>query len=175
VDCKSERAFGIRVGRETRQAAKIFTCESDCKLSGGLACVVYSTIPLFWLMIHPFADRWAGATSLSVSSAAADLDGDVGSDGRDNCALRTVSLSRIPWLWIPASVFICCGSLHLLARRPELQRNGNSAVCGGSGDKREQRLATGGIRARVRHPCILRICARCLAWSIGTDSSYAGG
>jgi hypothetical protein len=23
-----------------------------------LACVVHSTIPAFWLMIHPFADRW---------------------------------------------------------------------------------------------------------------------
>ena len=23
-----------------------------------LACVVYSTIPAFWFMIHPFAERW---------------------------------------------------------------------------------------------------------------------
>jgi hypothetical protein len=25
---------------------------------GWLACVVYSTIPAFWLMVHPFAERW---------------------------------------------------------------------------------------------------------------------
>jgi len=25
---------------------------------GWLACVVYSTIPLFWLMVHPRAHRW---------------------------------------------------------------------------------------------------------------------
>src|ERR1700756_2975928 len=25
---------------------------------GWLACVVYSTIPLFWLMVHPQAHRW---------------------------------------------------------------------------------------------------------------------
>src|SRR5271166_1652138 len=28
------------------------------QLIGWLACVVYSTIPAFWLMIHPFAGRW---------------------------------------------------------------------------------------------------------------------
>lgn len=25
---------------------------------GWLVCGVYATIPLFWLIIHPFADRW---------------------------------------------------------------------------------------------------------------------
>jgi hypothetical protein len=28
------------------------------QLIGWLVCVVYSTIPAFWLMIHPFAERW---------------------------------------------------------------------------------------------------------------------
>src|SRR5258708_14774300 len=28
------------------------------QLIGWLACVVYSTIPAFWLMIHPFAEHW---------------------------------------------------------------------------------------------------------------------
>ncbi len=28
------------------------------QLIGWLACVIYSTIPAFWLMIHPFAGRW---------------------------------------------------------------------------------------------------------------------
>src|ERR1035441_6246446 len=28
------------------------------QLIGWLACVVYSTIPAFWFMIHPFAERW---------------------------------------------------------------------------------------------------------------------
>src|SRR2546427_10533673 len=28
------------------------------EIIGWLACVIYSTIPLFWLMIHPFAGRW---------------------------------------------------------------------------------------------------------------------
>ena len=27
-------------------------------LIGWLACIIYSTIPAFWLMIHPFAERW---------------------------------------------------------------------------------------------------------------------
>jgi hypothetical protein len=27
-------------------------------LCGWLACIVYSTIPSFWILIHPLAQRW---------------------------------------------------------------------------------------------------------------------
>src|SRR4051812_50206523 len=31
---------------------------------GWLACVVYSTVPLFWLMVHPRAHKWRGKQGL---------------------------------------------------------------------------------------------------------------
>jgi protein-S-isoprenylcysteine O-methyltransferase Ste14 len=44
-----------------------------------------------------------------------------------------------------------------------------------AGDKREQRLATGGIRARLRHPVYLAHLCEMLAWSVGTGLAVCWG
>ena len=41
---------------------------------GWLACVVYSTIPLFWLMVHPRAHRWRATRAIAISRAGPGLD-----------------------------------------------------------------------------------------------------
>ena len=78
-------------------------------IAGWLACAVYSTIPLFWLMIHPFADRWRArkrspyrvllpvwvATWVAMSLATARW--------------RSVALYRSGWAWIPAGVLFALG------------------------------------------------------------------
>jgi len=141
-------------------------------LLGWLACAVYSTIPAFWLMIHPFAERWrarhvSGGRSpyfwlvpaWATMWAAAVLA---------TRPWRQVLLYSAVWAWIPAALLFVMG-IALYAK----SGNGFSAKqLGGMpelhGEHAEQRLVTNGIRAHVRHPVYLAHLCEMLAWSVGT-------
>ena len=139
------------------------------KLVAWLACAIYSTIPAFWLMIHPFADRWRTSRRspylfliplwLAMWAIAA-------------LATRPwthVAFYQTNWSWIPA-VFLFATGLVLYAK------SGNKFTAKQLGGLPElhsrnpdQRLVTNGIRAHVRHPVYLAHLCEMLAWSIGTS------
>ena len=138
------------------------------QLIGWLACAVYSTIPAFWLMIHPFAERWRArrrSPYLVLLPAWFTM-------------WIMVALASGPWIdvtfystawsWIPAALLFATG-LFLYAKSGEgfsaKQLGGLPEV---HGRNREQRLVTDGIRARVRHPVYLAHLCEMLAWSVGT-------
>jgi protein-S-isoprenylcysteine O-methyltransferase Ste14 len=138
------------------------------QIVGWLACVVYSTIPLFWLMVHPRAHRWRerqrSPFRVLVPAWIVMWIGVGALTGPwRNVVLYSTSLS-----WIPAALLFAAGILlysrsgaHFswsqLGGLPEVRR-GN----------RDQRLITTGIRARVRHPVYLGHLCEMLAWSVGT-------
>ncbi len=144
------------------------------EIVGWLACVIYSTIPSFWLMIHPFAERWRTRRSpyrilvpawMAMWVIAAIITE----------PWRHVALYRTRWAWIPAAVLFICGfylysrsgknfSTRQLSGLPEVQ-----------GATRQQRLITDGIRMRVRHPVYLAHLCEMLAWSIGTGLAACWG
>ena len=109
------------------------------QLIGWLACAVYSTIPAFWFMVHPFAERWRGFL-----------------------------LYRADWTWVAAALLFACG-LYIYSESGKnfsaKQLGGLPEVHGGN---REQRLVTDGIRSRVRHPVYLAHLCEMVAWSVGT-------
>jgi len=135
---------------------------------GWLACVVYSTIPSFWLMVHPRAERWrASDRSPFRVLIPAWITMWVGA-GVLTEPCRTVQLYSTPWSWVPAILLFVLGiyiysragahfSLAQLGGLPEV-RHGH----------RDDRLITSGMRARVRHPVYLAHLCEMLAWSIGT-------
>ena len=152
------------------------------RLIGWLACVVYSTIPCFWLMIHPFAERWRGRHLsyrhlsyrhfsyrrspyllllpgwMAMWVAVAIITG----------PWRSILVYRSEWTWLAAVLFFVCG-LYIYAQSG---RNFSVQQLGGlpevHGGNREHRLVTDGIRARVRHPVYLAHLCEMLAWSVGT-------
>lgn len=81
---------------------------------------------------------------------------------------RHVALYRGVWNWLPAAVFFATG-LYLYFRS---SKNFSAKQLGGLPEihagNRDQRLVTGGIRARVRHPLYLAHFCEMLAWSMGT-------
>lgn len=135
---------------------------------GWLACVLYSTIPSFWLMVHPRAHRWrARARSPFRVLVPAWLTMWVGI-GALTGPWRKVALYSTPWGWLAAFLLFTSGifiysragvqfSLAQLGGLPEV-RPGH----------RDDRLVTAGIRARVRHPVYLAHLCEMLAWSVGT-------
>ena len=145
------------------------------ELIGWLACVVYSTIPAFWLMIHPFADRWrARRRSPYIVLLPAWMAMWV------VVALVTrpwqgILLYRTDWAWGAAALLFVCG-LYVYSQSG---KNFSAKQLGGlpeiHGANRDQRLVTDGIRSRVRHPVYLAHLCEMLAWSVATGLAVCWG
>lgn len=135
---------------------------------GWLACVVYSTVPLFWLMVHPRAHRWREKERSPFRVLVpAWLTMWVGV-GAITGHWRTAALYSTRWSWVPAAFLFAIGiflysrsgahfSLAQLGGLPEVRANHS-----------EDRLITTGIRARLRHPVYLAHLCEMFAWSVGT-------
>ncbi len=137
-------------------------------LAGWLACVIYSTIPCFWFMIHPRAKYWRAQkrSPYLILVPAWMLMWIIA--GLITARWGHVVLYSTPWFWAPAICLIVVGfwlysqsGKHFTAKQlgglPELI----------SGHK-QQNLVTTGIRAHVRHPVYLAHLCEMLAWSLGT-------
>ena len=135
---------------------------------GWLACVVYSTIPLFWFMVHPRAHRWREKERSPFRVLVpAWLTMWVGI-GAITGHWRDVALYATPWAWIPAVMLFATG-IFIYSRSGA---HFSWAQLGGLPEVRvhhgDHRLVTTGIHARVRHPVYLGHLCEMLAWSIGT-------
>lgn len=132
-----------------------------------LAGVIYSTIPCFWLVVHPTA-RTLGKAHQPLIRAGAIWFGMWVATGALTWPWRNVLLYRSPWSWAAAAPLFLCGlTLYVLA----LQRFTTDQVLGRTElhpHKHEQRLVTAGIRQYIRHPIYLAHFCELLAWSIGT-------
>src|ERR1017187_2704874 len=76
---------------------------------GWLACVVYSTIPLFWLMVHPRAHRWRerdGSPFRVLVPAWIVMWIGV---GVLTGPWRSAAIYSTPWTWIPAALLFAAG------------------------------------------------------------------
>jgi protein-S-isoprenylcysteine O-methyltransferase Ste14 len=135
---------------------------------GWLGCVVYSTIPSFWLMVHPRAHRWRTRVRSPFRVLVPAWTTMWIGVGCLTGPWRHVSLYATPWSWVPAVALFLLGffiysragahfSWAQLGGLPEVLPN-----------RREHRLVTTGIRSRVRHPVYLGHLCEMLAWSIGT-------
>lgn len=141
---------------------------------GWLACVVYATIPLFWLMVHPRAHRWREKQRSPFRFLVpAWITMWVGI-GALTGPWRHATLYSTPWAWLPAASLFAAGiSLYLRsgAHFSWAQLGGLPEVRSNHGD---DRLVTTGIRARVRHPVYLGHLCEMLAWSVGTGLVVCG-
>jgi protein-S-isoprenylcysteine O-methyltransferase Ste14 len=135
---------------------------------GWLTCVIYSTIPSFWLMVHPRAHRWRQSERSPFRVLVPAWIVMWVGVGALTGPWRGIALYSTRWSWILAALLFAVGiyiysqsgahfSLAQLGGLPEI-RTGHH----------DDRLVTAGIRARVRHPVYLAHLCEMLAWSIGT-------
>jgi protein-S-isoprenylcysteine O-methyltransferase Ste14 len=155
-NCRSDRAAIIR---------KVLTV---LRTIAWLACVVYSTIPSFWLVIHPRAGYWRlqerspYRVLIPLWVAMWIVVGAITTPWRGATLYTTV------WTSAPAVLLFAAG-LWIYRRSGA---GFSAAQLGGLPEliprHRDQRLVTSGIRARVRHPIYLGHLCEMLAWSLGT-------
>ncbi|MGA7400316.1 MAG: isoprenylcysteine carboxylmethyltransferase family protein [Candidatus Sulfotelmatobacter sp.] len=135
---------------------------------GWIACVVYSTIPAFWLLIHPRVEYWRSRPRSPYKILLPIWIGMWAAMAAITTPWHSFLLYKNNWTWIPATLLFCAGLvLYKLSHHhfTLAQLGGLSEILPGD---REQRLATTGIRARVRHPVYLGHLCEMLAWSFGT-------
>jgi hypothetical protein len=155
--------------------------------SGWLLCVLYSTIPSFWLMVHPSAHLWREKQRSPFRVLVPAWIVMWFGMAAFTAPWRAAAFYSTPWSWIPAALLFATGiSLYAksgkhfnwaqLGGLPEVRGNNRPANAGtqNAGNNRaesknnDQRLVTTGIRARVRHPIYLAHLCEMLAWSLGT-------
>ncbi len=135
---------------------------------GWIACVVYSTIPAFWLLIHPRVEFWRSRPRSPYKILLPIWIGMWAAMAAITTPWRSFLLYTNNWIWIPAAFLFCAGLvLYKLSHHhfTLAQLGGLSEILPGD---REQRLATTGVRAHVRHPVYLGHLCEMLAWSTGT-------
>jgi protein-S-isoprenylcysteine O-methyltransferase Ste14 len=144
-------------------------------LLGWLACVVYATVPSFWLLIHPRAEYWRSRPRSPYRVLLPLWMGMWIILALITEPWRHVALYHTWYTWLPAILFFAAGitiykfagthfTVAQLSGLPELIPN-----------HREQRLVTVGIHAHVRHPVYLAHLCEMLAWSIGTGLAVCYG
>jgi protein-S-isoprenylcysteine O-methyltransferase Ste14 len=145
------------------------------ELVAWIACAIYSTIPAFWLMIHPFAERWRTrrrspyfvlipiwvAMWLIVALATRPW--------------RHATIYHASWTWIPAIPLFAAGFFLYLTSGKSFSAKQLGGIPELHTGHREQTLVTSGIRAHVRHPVYLAHLCEMLAWGLGTGLAVCWG
>jgi protein-S-isoprenylcysteine O-methyltransferase Ste14 len=133
-----------------------------------LACSVYGTIPLFWIVVHPFADLWRKGGRRAYFFILPAWAGVVAIVFMIMWPFRFAH-SHVSWFaWAPAGMLFLLGlSIYSAAFRSfhHTQVSGLAEIEPG---KHRQQLITTGIRSRVRHPIYLGHLCEILGWCVGT-------
>jgi protein-S-isoprenylcysteine O-methyltransferase Ste14 len=144
------------------------TVRSALDILAMLVCSVYGTIPLFWLVVHPFIGRWrkrgrrAFALILPVWGFFITITFLI------LWPYRFEHLYTNWFAWAPAVTLFYIG----FSVYSEAFQNFNRAQVSGLAElepsRHRQELVTTGIRSRVRHPIYLGHLCEIIGWCLGT-------
>lgn len=139
--------------------------ESNLLLIAWLASVIYSSIPLFWFAVHPFAARWRRTQRspylwllplwILVIAALAWA----------SSPWREARLYSTPWMWVPGLAFFVLGLNTYRRIRSEFGARTLSGQAELRPEQHEQRLVTTGMHARMRHPIYFAHLCNLAGWA----------
>ena len=135
---------------------------------GMLACSVYCTIPLFWLVVHPFVHRWRRRGRRAYSLILPIWAVFIAITFAAMWPFRSVHLYATWYAWIPAALLFALGFSTYAAAFKTFRREQVSGLAELEPERHRQELMTGGIRSRVRHPIYLGHLCEVLGWCVGT-------
>ncbi len=133
-----------------------------------LACSVYGTIPLFWFVVHPFAERWRSRGRRAYGLILPLWGGFITVAFLLMWPFRFAHFYTNWFAWAPAALFFLLGFSIYRAAFQKFDRAKVSGLAELEPDRHPQQLITSGIRARVRHPIYLAHLCEIIGWCIGT-------
>lgn len=135
---------------------------------GWYFCVSYATIPLFWFLIHPCAKYWRARKSSPYGVLVAGWIVIWIAFVWLTAPWRHIALYTAPWLWIFGGEFLAGGLMIYGISAKDFSAKQLGGLPEVTANHGEQRLATSGIRSKIRHPIYLGHLFSMLGWSIGT-------
>ena len=129
--------------------------------------VVDGTIPSFWLFVHPFHDWWRARSSVALKLLGTLWLLLWAAAGALTWPLAFLTLYRAWWTWPLGALFWALGLRVYSRAKRDFSHDQLFGVSELRPNRGEQRLVTGGIRSRLRHPvyaghlCLLT--ANCIA------------
>jgi protein-S-isoprenylcysteine O-methyltransferase Ste14 len=140
---------------------------STLRTLGWLAAIVYSTIPLFWLLVHPRTEFWRRFRSpLHVLGPIWTLIWVA--VGLITAPWRKFALYDTPLGWAAAVPLFAAGVFLYTQSRKHFATDQVIGRAELHPHKHTQKLATEGIRSRVRHPLYLAHLCELLGLALGT-------
>ena len=134
-----------------------------------VVCVVYATIPAFWLLIHPFAQRWRRWKGSPLRILGPLWMGLWLLYGAASLPWRYVPLYTASWTWGIALPCLFVGfSIYRRVRKDFSRAHVTGQV--EMDAKREQTLVTTGLHGTVRHPLYLAHLLNMIGWSLGSGT-----
>jgi uncharacterized membrane protein len=133
-----------------------------------MASVLYSSIPLFWFAIHPFANLWRNMRRSPYLILLPICAAIIFALGWTTWPWRSERIYSSPWMWIPAALLFWYGlktyagihsgfGLRKLSGEPELRPREHA-----------QELVTTGLHARMRHPIYIAHLLNLAGWAMGS-------
>jgi protein-S-isoprenylcysteine O-methyltransferase Ste14 len=133
-----------------------------------LVCSVYCTIPLFWLVIHPFIARWRKTGRRAYAFILPVWAAFIASAFTIAWPFRNGHYYTTWTAWIPAIGLFWIGFSIYSAAFKSFDRIQVSGLAELEPTQHRQVLITTGIRSRVRHPIYLGHLCEILGWCVGT-------
>ncbi len=142
--------------------------EAKLLLIPWMASVLYSSVPLFWFVVHPFAGSWRRMhrspyrVVLPIWSLLILMLGWI------TWPWHAERLYSSPWMWTPAAPLLLFG-LSIYAR---IGSSFGAHKLSGEAEVRPhehpQELVTTGLHSRMRHPIYVAHLANFTGWTIGS-------
>jgi len=142
--------------------------EAKLLLIPWMASVLYSSIPLFWFVIHPFADSWRrmGRSPyrilLPLWAVLIFLLGWIA------CPGRALPLYSSSWVWAPAALLLLLGVSIYVRAGSSFGAHKFSGEAELRPDEHAQELVTTGLHSRMRHPIYVAHLTSLAGWTIGS-------
>jgi protein-S-isoprenylcysteine O-methyltransferase Ste14 len=138
------------------------------RLLGWLACVVYSTIPLFWILVHSRVESWRSRSRSPYRVLLPVWVVMWFGMAVVTSPIQNWQLYSTPWAWVPAIGLLGVGLWLYKASSRSFSPKQLGGLHELAPQRHQQVLVTSGIRSRVRHPVYLAHVCEMLAWSVGT-------
>jgi len=142
--------------------------EAKLLLIPWMASVLYSSVPLFWFLVHPFASLWRKMGRSPYRVVLPVWAALIFTLSWITWPWHALRLYSSVWMWLPAAFLLLLGlsmysrlgpsfSAHKLSGEAELRPNEHA-----------QELVTSGLHSRMRHPIYVAHLANFAGWTIGS-------
>jgi protein-S-isoprenylcysteine O-methyltransferase Ste14 len=147
--------------------------EAKLLLIPWMASVLYSSVPLFWFVVHPFARSWRRMDQSPYRAVLPIWAALIFLLGWITWPWHAERLYSSPWMWLPAALLLLFG-LSIYARIGSSfgahKLSGEAEI---RPDEHAQELVTTGLHARMRHPIYIAHLANFAGWTIGSGLAVA--